>query len=177
MTLKVITGDHKLTTIAIVNDLWIHVSEEHAIEGSEIDKMSDEELKKIINNIVIFARVEPKHKIRIVTALQSHGNIVAMTWDSVNDAPALKKADIWVAVWSWTDVAKETADLVLLDDNFYTIVEAIRRWRWTFDNIRKLIIYLLSNSFTEIIIISLSVVFGLPLALLPVQILWIKLQL
>lgn len=174
MQLKVITGDHKLTTMSIVNDLGIKVSEENVIEGTALDEMSDEELKNKINQIIIFARVEPRHKIRIVIALQSHGNIVTMTWDWVNDAPALKKADIWVAVGSGTDVAKETADLVLLDDNFYTIVEAVRRGRWTFDNIRKLIIYLLSNSFTEIVLISFSVILWLPLALLPVQILWIK---
>lgn len=174
MTLKVITWDHKLTTIAIVNDLGIHVSEKHAVEGKDLDEMSDEKLREIIKDIVIFARVEPRHKIRIVTALQSHGNIVAMTGDGVNDAPALKKADIGVAVWSWTDVAKETADLILLDDNFNTIVEAVRRWRGTFDNIRKVILYLLSNSFKEVILISLSIILGMPLALLPVQILWIK---
>lgn len=174
MQLKVITWDHKLTTMSIVNDLGIKVNEKNVMEWTDLDKLSDEELRNNINNIVIFARVEPRHKIRIVTALQSHWNIVTMTWDGVNDAPALKKADIWVAVGSWTDVAKETADLVLLDDNFYTIVEAVRRWRGTFDNIRKLVIYLLSNSFSEIVLISFSVILGLPLALLPVQILWIK---
>ncbi len=174
MQLKVITGDHKLTTMAIVKDLWISVSKENVLEWIDLDRMSDKELYQKINQTIIFARVEPRHKIRIVKALQSHGNIVTMTGDGVNDAPALKKADIGVAVGSWTDVAKETADLVLLDDNFNTIVEAVKRGRGTFDNIRKLVIYLLSNSFTEIILISFSVIFWLPLALLPVQILWIK---
>ncbi len=174
MRLVVITWDHKLTTMAIVNDLWIHVSEKNVLEGKDLDTLSDTALKKIIRDIIIFARVEPRHKIRIVTALQSHGNIVAMMWDWVNDAPALKKADIGVAVWSGTDVAKETADLVLLDDNFNTIVEAVKRWRWTFDNIRKVILYLLTNSFTEVVLISLSLILWLPLALLPVQILRIK---
>lgn len=170
----VITGDHKLTAMAIVKDLGLKVSAANVMEGVDLDNISDEKLKSIIHKIVIFARVEPRHKIRIVTALQENGEVVAMTGDGINDAPALKKSDIGVAVGSGTDVAKETADLVLLDDNFKTIVSAIERGRGTFDNIRKVILYLLSNSFNEVIIISLSIVLGLPLALLPVQILWIK---
>ena len=170
----IITGDHKLTTMAIAKDLDLHITESNVMEGVELDRISDEKLKSIINNITIFARVEPRHKIRIVTALQQNGEIVAMSGDGVNDAPALKKADIGVAVGSGTDVAKETADLVLLDDNFKTIVSAVERGRGTFDNIRKVILYLLSNSFTEVILIGFSLILGLPLALLPVQILWIK---
>lgn len=170
----VVTGDHKLTAKAIVKDLGFDVTRENIMEGSELDKLSDKDLKKIINKIIIFARVEPKHKIRIVSALQENGEIVAMTGDGVNDTPALKKADIGVAVGSGTDVAKETADLVLLDDNFKTIVSAIELGRGTFENIRKVSLYLLSSSFTEIILIGLSLIFGLPLALLPVQILWMK---
>lgn len=170
----VITGDHKLTAMAIVKDLGLDVSEENVMEGVELDSISDEKLRSIIKKIVIFARVEPRHKIRIVAALQENGEIVAMTGDGINDAPALKKSDIGVAVGSGTDVAKETADLVLLDDNFKTIVEAIEQGRGTFDNIRKVILYLLSNSFTEVILIGFSLILGLPLALLPVQILWIK---
>lgn len=170
----VITGDHKLTAMAIVKDLGLNVSSENVMEGVELDRISDEELRSVIHRIIIFARVEPRHKIRIVTALQENGEMVAMTGDGINDAPALKKADIGVAVGSGTDVAKETADLVLLDDNFKTIVGAIERGRGTFDNIRKVVLYLLSNSFNEIILISASLIFGLPLALLPVQILWIK---
>lgn len=170
----IITGDHKLTTMAIAKDLDLHITESNVMEGVELDGISDEKLKSIINNITIFARVEPRHKIRVVTALQQNGEIVAMTGDGVNDAPALKKADIGVAVGSGTDVAKETADLVLFDDNFKTIVSAIERGRGTFDNIRKVILYLLSNSFNEVILITLSLLLGLPLVLLPVQILWIK---
>ena len=170
----VITGDHKLTATAIVKDLGLNVSEKNVMEGVELDNISDKKLKSIINKIIIFARVEPRHKIRIVTALQENGEIVAMTGDGINDAPALKKADIGVAVGSGTDVAKQTADLVLLNDNFKTIVGAIEQGRGTFDNIRKVILYLLSNSFTEVILIALSLVLGLPLALLPVQILWVK---
>lgn len=170
----IVTGDHRLTTMAIVKDLGLEVSEKNVVTGHDMDQMSDEELSKKIGEISIFARVEPKHKIRIVEALQKNGEIVAMTGDGVNDAPALKKADIGVAVGSGTDVAKETADLVLLDDNFKTIVEAIRGGRGTFDNIRKVVLYLLSNSFKEVVLIGFSIILGLPLALLPVQILWIK---
>lgn len=170
----IITGDHKLTTMAIAEDLGLNISKENVMEGVELDKISDEKFKFIVNKITIFARVEPRHKIRIVTALQQNGEIVAMTGDGINDAPALKKADIGVAVGSGTDVAKETADLVLLDDNFKTVVSAVERGRGTFDNIRKVILYLLSNSFTEVILIGFSLLLGLPLALLPVQILWIK---
>jgi len=118
--------------------------------------------------------VEPKHKIRIVSALQANGEIVAMTGDGINDAPALKKSDIGVAVGSGTDVAKETADLVLTDNNFKTIVEAIKRGRGIFDNIRKVVLYLMANSFTEVILIGGTIILGLPLPLLPAQILWIK---
>ena len=170
----IVTGDHKLTAMAIAKDLGFDVTKGNVLEGVDLDNVSEEKLGSIINDIIIFARVEPRHKIRIVTALQEKGEIVAMTGDGINDAPALKNSDIGVAVGSGTDVAKETADLVLLDDNFKTIVGAIERGRGTFDNIRKVILYLLSNSFTEVILIGLSLVFGLPLALLPVQILWIK---
>lgn len=170
----IITGDHKLTATAIVQELGLKITPNNVLEGTDLDNLSDEALQKLIHKITIFARVEPKHKIRIVTALQANGEIVAMTGDGVNDAPALKKADIGVAVGSGTDVAKETADLVLLDDNFKTIVEAIRRGRGTFDNVRKVILYLLSNSFTEVILISFAIILGMPLPLLPVQILWIK---
>jgi P-type Ca2+ transporter type 2C len=144
------------------------------MDGVELDNISEKKLKSIINKIIIFARVEPRHKIRIVSALQKNGEIVAMTGDGINDTPALKKADIGVAVGSGTDIAKETADLVLLDDNFKTIVIAIKQGRGTFENIRKVTLYLISSSFTEVILIGLSLLFGLPLALLPVQILWMK---
>ncbi len=170
----IITGDHKLTAIAIVKDLGLKITKENVLEGVELDNLSDKELNGIIKKIKIFARVEPRHKIRIVNALQAHGKIVAMTGDGINDAPALKKADISIVVGSGTDVAKETADLVLLDDNFKTITEAIRIGRGTYDNIKKVVLYLLSSSLTEIVLIGLSLAFGLPLALLPVQILWMK---
>jgi len=171
----IVTGDHKLTTMAIAQELGISVSQENVLEGLDLDELTDEQLQKLVKKIVIFARVEPKHKIRIVSALQANGEVVAMTGDGVNDAPALKKADIGVAVGSGTDVAKETADLVLLDNNFKTIVEAVRRGRITFNNIRKVVLYLLTDSFSEMVIVGGSVILGLPLPILPAQILWIKL--
>jgi Ca2+-transporting ATPase len=171
----IVTGDHKLTAMAIARELGISVSQENVLEGLDLDGLNDEQLQKLVKKIVIFARVEPKHKIRIVKALQTNGEVVAMTGDGVNDAPALKKADIGVVMGSGTDVAKEIADLILLDNNFKTIVEAVRRGRITFNNIRKVILYLLTDAFTSMILVGGSVILGLPLPLLPAQILWIKL--
>ncbi len=170
----IVTGDHKLTAMAIVHELGIEAGEENVLVGTDLDKLTDEELDKLIKRITIFARVEPKHKIRIVSALQINGEVVAMTGDGVNDTPALKQSDIGVVVGSGTDVAKETADLVLLNDNFRTIVEAVRRGRITFNNIRKVVLYLLTDSFSEVVIVGGSVILGLPLPILPAQILWIK---
>lgn len=169
-----ITGDHKLTAISIANELDFNVGNENVIDGNELDKISDEQLKKIIHKISVFARVEPKHKVRIVQAIQSNNEIVAMTGDGINDAPALKKADIGIAMGSGSDITKETADIILLDNNFKTIVTAVKNGRGIFNNIRKVILYLLSNSFNEVILISLSLIFHLPLPLLPLHILWIK---
>lgn len=169
-----ITGDHKLTAMSIGRELGLEVANDTVLEGVDLEKMSDSQLSKIIKKINIFARVEPNHKIRIVQALQRHNEIVAMTGDGVNDAPALKKADIGVAVGSGTDVSKEISDLVLLDDNFSTIIDAIKGGRGIFDNIRKVALYLLSSSFSEVFLIFFSLLFNLPLALLPIQILWIK---
>ncbi len=171
----IVTGDHRLTTTAIVSELGIKIGPENVMEGKQLDEISDEKLQELVKKIIIFARVEPKHKIRITTALQANGEVVAMLGDGVNDAPALKKADIGVAVGSGTDVAKETADLVLLDNNFNTIIEAVRRGRITFSNIKKVILYLLTDSFSEMIIIGGAVILGFPLPILPAQILWIKL--
>lgn len=171
----IVTGDHKLTTMAIVSELDIEISDDTVFEGSDIDTMTDDELQEVVKRAVIFARVEPKHKIRIVTALQANGEVVAMTGDGVNDAPAIKRADMGIAVGSGTDVAKETADLVLLDDNFKIIVQAIKQGRIVFNNIRKVVLYLVTDAFSEMVIVAGSVLLGLPLAVLPVQILWIKL--
>ena len=172
---SIITGDHKLTAMAIVSELGIKVDNSNVLEGSDLDKITDDELKKIVKKIIVFARVNPKHKIRIVSAHQSNGEVVAMTGDGINDAPALKKADIGIALGSGTDTAKETSDLVLLDNNFKTIVQAVKRGRITFNNIRKVVLYLLTDSFTEMILIGGAVIFGMPLPILPAQILWIKL--
>lgn len=171
----IVTGDHKLTAMAIAQELGLEIGHNKVLEGSDLDKLADEELEEKVKKTVIFARVEPKHKIRIVTALQKNGEVVAMTGDGVNDSPALKKADIGVALGSGTDVAKEVSDLVLLDNNFKVLVEAVKRGRITFNNIRKVVLYLLTDSFSEMIIVGGSVVLGLPLPILPAQILWIKL--
>ena len=168
------TGDHLLTAKAIAEELGFKINTKNAIEGRELDHLSQDELKKIIPNISIYARVEPRHKLRIVKAFQDLGNVVAMTGDGVNDAPALRQADIGIALGSGTDVAKESSDLILLDNNFSTIVQAIRKGRAIFDNIRKVTIYLTADDFSEIFFILLSIVLGLPLALLPAQILLIN---
>ncbi len=171
----IITGDNKFTTQRIAEDLGLSVSKKDIITGDELLKMSDKELEEKIRSIKIYARVSPADKLRIIKAWQDQGEIVSMTGDGVNDAPALKAADIGVAVSSGSDVAKETADLVLLDNNFKTIVMAIRQGRVIFANIKKVILYLLSDSFSEILIITGSILLGVPLPLVTAQILWINL--
>jgi len=168
-----VTGDHKLTALAVAKQLGFSQA---VIEGVEIDKMSDHQLRHSVKTINIFARVEPRHKLRIVQALQENGEIVAMTGDGVNDAPALKRANIGVAIGSGTDVAKDSADLVLLDNSFATVIEAIRRGRMAYQTIQKVMIYLVADSFTEMMVIVGSIFMQLPLPLLPAQILWIKLM-
>jgi P-type Ca2+ transporter type 2C len=170
-----ITGDHAKTAVSIARELGLNVSMKNVLEGSEIDGLSDEELKERVKDVQVYARVEPKHKLKIVTLLQENGEIVAMTGDGINDAPALKKSDIGVVMGNGTDVAKEVADLVLLDSRFMTIVEAIRQGRNTFNNIRKVIVYLFTDCFQELVIIGTAVIANWPLPILPVQILWIKL--
>jgi Ca2+-transporting ATPase len=171
----IITGDHEQTAISIVKELGLEINSHNVIDGERLDKMSDTELKRRINDIRLYARVNPHHKLRIVNAFQEIGKVVAMTGDGINDSPALKKADIGVAVGNGTDVAKETADLVLLDNNFLTIVEAVKQGRITFNNIQKVILYLFTDCFQEMIIIGTTILMGWPLPILPVQILWIKL--
>jgi P-type Ca2+ transporter type 2C len=170
-----ITGDHKQTAATIANELGMQVRAEEVIEGAELDLLTDDELSNRVNNIKVFARVEPKHKSKIVSAFQHNGEVVAMTGDGVNDSPALKKSNIGVAMGSGTDISKDVADLVLLDDNFNTIVEAVRRGRIIFDNIRKVLLFLLTDAFSTMIVVGGAVLLGLPLPLLPAQILWIKL--
>lgn len=170
-----ITGDHKLTAKTIAREAGILVEDHRVLTGKELDELTDFDLRKQVEHITVYARVDPKHKLRIVDAWQARGKVVAMTGDGVNDAPALKSADVGVAVGSGSDVTKETADLVLLDNNFKTIVEAIKQGRVIFANIRKIVAYLLSDSFSEMILIGGSLLMGLPLPLLPAQILWINL--
>ena len=170
----IITGDHRLTAQAIAREVGLEAKDENIISGEELDQIGDEELNKLVGKVDVYARVSPHHKLRIVKALQGRGEVVAMTGDGINDSPALKAADIGISLGTATDVAKETSDIVLLDNNFKTIVAAIRQGRVIFKNIRKVITYLISDSFSEIILIVGSIMLGLPLAVLPAQILWIN---
>ena len=169
------TGDHLLTAKAVAKELRLPTKPENLLEGKELDALSDQELDLRLGHISVFARVEPSHKLRIIEAWQRKDAVVAMTGDGVNDAPALKKADIGLALGSGTDVAKEASDLILLKDNFAIIPAAIREGRVIIDNIRKIITYLISGSFTETILIGTSLLLGLPLPLTALQILWINL--
>ncbi len=169
-----VTGDHPLTAKAIFSELGIKIDHNIAL-GSDLDSWNDQELKNRIRDIDIFARVEPRHKLRIVAAWQKQNEVVAMTGDGINDAPAIKAADIGIALGESTDVTKETADIVLLDNNFKVIVSAIKQGRIIFDNIRKVVLYLLSDSFTEIILISGAILMKLPMPIFPLQILWVNL--
>ncbi|MFH1855167.1 MAG: cation-transporting P-type ATPase [bacterium] len=171
----IVTGDHKLTAKTIAEEIGLEAEDKNIIEGKDLEMIRDEELKERSKTISIYARVSPRHKLRIVDALQSNGEVVAMLGDGVNDAPALKLADIGVAVGSGTDVAKEVADLVLLDDNFKTVVKAIEQGRVAFGNIRKVFVYLVADDFSELFLFLASIAMGFPLPLLPAQILWINL--
>ncbi len=171
----IITGDHRGTAQAIAREIGILADDEHVIEGIDIDELSPAELKEKIKTITICARVSPRHKVRLVDALQSNNEVVAMLGDGVNDAPALKTADVGVSVGSGTDVAKEVADLVLLDDSFSTIVHAIEQGRVIFQNIRKVFMYLVADAFSQLFLFIGALLLGLPLPLLAAQILWISL--
>lgn len=170
-----ITGDHKLTAAAIAKDLALPCAEENILEGAKLDSMSDDALKQRVNEVFVYARVSPEHKLRIVRALRNRGEVVAMTGDGINDSPALKAADIGVALGSGTQVAKETADMVILDDNFKSIVGAVEEGRGIFDNIKKTVLYLLSDSFSEVVLVLSSMLCGFPLPVTAGQILWINL--
>ncbi len=171
-----ITGDHKVTASAIAREINIASEKDKVITGAELEAMDDTQLQSIVNDVAVYARVSPRHKLRIVRALKKAGHIVAMTGDGVNDAPAVKEADIGVAMGiTGTDVTKEASSMVLLDDNFATIVAAIEEGRVIYDNIRKFIRYLLSCNIGEVLTMFLGTLLGLPLPLLPIQILWVNL--
>jgi Ca2+-transporting ATPase len=170
-----ITGDHKLTAVTIAKELGI-LKTEQALTGEELEAKSDEEFEEIVESVRVFARVSPEHKLRIVKVLKKKGHVVAMTGDGVNDAPAVKQADIGVAMGiTGTDVTKEASDMVLADDNFATIVNAVRGGRIIYDNIRKFIRFLIALNFTELLLIGSFALIGLPIPLLPVMILWLNL--
>lgn len=177
----IVTGDHRLTARAVAQEIGLESSEQNILEGKDLDSLSPEDLTKILPQISVYARVEPRHKLKIIAAWQERGEVVAMTGDGINDAPALKKADIGIALGSGTEAAKETADLVLLNDSFSIIVKAIEEGRAILDNIRKVITYLLSDSFTEVILIGGSALVSwltnqpLVLPVLAGQILWVNL--
>ena len=175
ISLKVITGDHTSTAKAVLGSLGVSVSDSQIIEGEELDILSETQLKEKVSEVLLFTRTNPQQKLKIVKALKDNGEVVAMMGDGVNDAPALKMADIGLVVGDASDVAKETADIILLDSQFTTIVHAIEEGRTIFENIKKVILFLLSHSFAEIILIGGCLLLGLPLALTAVQILWINL--
>jgi len=171
---KIVTGDHRGTAVAVAQELGWEADKMNVLEGSEIRGFSDKEFLSHIDGVNVFARVTPEDKVRILTAFKERGEIVAMTGDGVNDAPSLKKADIGIAVGSGTDVSKEVADLVLLDNSFKTITLAIEEGRRIIMNIRKVVTYLLSDSLDEVFLIGGSLLLGFPLPLNALQILWVN---
>jgi Ca2+-transporting ATPase len=178
-----ITGDHKLTAIAVAKEVGIFKEGDMVLTGEELDKLGDKEFEENVENVTVYARVSPEHKLRIVNALKKKGHITAMTGDGVNDAPAVKSADVGVSMGiSGTDVTREASDIVLTDDNFATIVKAVQQGRVIYDNIRKYARFLISCNFDELLVIGLFAILGgifgerlYPLPLLPAMILWINL--
>ncbi len=171
-----ITGDHKDTAVAIARELGIYGGEGAALSGAELNHLTDEQLAQVVEQVTVYARVSAEHKLRIVQAWKQRGAVVAMTGDGVNDAPAIKAADIGVAMGqTGTDVTKEAADMVVTDDNFASIAAAVEEGRGVFDNIRKTVHFLLSCNVSEVLVMLFSALLGLPLPLLPIQILWMNL--
>ncbi|RDW11721.1 HAD-IC family P-type ATPase, partial [Paracoccus thiocyanatus] len=174
IAIKMITGDHKGTAAAIARQLAI-ADDPQVLEGAALDGMPDDTLRREVERVSVFARATPEHKLRIVDALQANGHIVAMTGDGVNDAPAVKQADVGVAMGrKGTEAAKEAAQMVLLDDNFASIVAAVHEGRTVYDNIRKVIGWTLPSNGGEVLCVILAIVLGLTLPMTPVQILWIN---
>jgi Ca2+-transporting ATPase len=170
-----ITGDHPLTASEIARQLGIS-DKGRVLTGAEIENLSFDELKSVVDEVQVFARVSPEHKLKIVQALQERGHIVSMTGDGVNDAPALKRADIGVAMGiTGTDVSKEAADMVLLDDNFATIVAAVKEGRTIYDNIRKFVRFSVAGNIGKVLVMLLAPFLGKPIPLLPLQLLWLNL--
>lgn len=175
ITVKMITGDHKVTALAIAKELNIADDSSKSISGYEMSSMSDNELRNVINDVNVFARVAPEQKLSIVSALQSQNHIVAMTGDGVNDAPALKQADIGIAMGiNGTEVSKESADMILADDNFASIAKAVEEGRGVFDNLIKFIVWTIPTNVGEGLVIMLAILLGTTLPILPVQALWIN---
>lgn len=171
-----ITGDHKVTATAIAKELSIFNDGEKVLTGADLEEMGENKFEKIAGSVSVYARVSPKHKLMIVKALKKLGHIVAMTGDGVNDAPAVKEADIGISMGiTGTDVTKEASSMILMDDNFATIVAAIEEGRVIYSNIRKFIRYLLSCNIGEVLTMFLGTLVGLPIPLLPIQILWVNL--
>ncbi|MFZ0033440.1 MAG: calcium-transporting P-type ATPase, PMR1-type [Sedimentisphaerales bacterium] len=171
-----ITGDHKNTAIAIARELGFFKQNSIALTGEELDKLTDEQLSEKVKETVVYARVSPEHKLRVVRAWKGHNEVVAMTGDGVNDAPAVKEANIGVAMGiTGTDVTKEVSDMIITDDNFASIVAAVEEGRGIYDNIRKFIHYLLSCNTGEVLVMFVSSLIGWPIPLLPIQILWVNL--
>ncbi|MEM3109036.1 MAG: cation-translocating P-type ATPase [Candidatus Bathyarchaeia archaeon] len=171
-----ITGDQKLTAIAVAREMGIYREGDIALTGAELEALSEEELAGIVDRVTVYARVSPLHKVKIVKAWKKWGEVVAMTGDGVNDAPALRHADIGVAMGiTGTEVTKEAADMVITDDNFATIVKAVERGRWIYDNIKKYLLFLLQCNLVELIVLAVGVLVGFPLPLLPAQILYVNL--
>ena len=171
-----ITGDHKNTAFAIAKDLDIAQNIDQVITGPELDEFSDEDLRRNVDQYLVYARVSPEHKVKIVRALKANGNIVSMTGDGVNDAPSLNAADIGVAMGiTGTDVAKGAADMILTDDNFSTIVKAIEQGRNIYSNIKKAVIFLLTCNLGEVVLMFIALLVGWASPLIATQLLWINL--
>ena len=175
LKIKIVTGDFHQTALKVMDYLGIKIRPDQILVGDDLEKMQEDEMRKKVPEALLFARVTQEQKLRIIKVLQENGEIIAMTGDGFNDAPALKKSNIGIVVGDATEVAKETADLILLDNNFKTIVSAIESGRLVFENIKKIVLFILSNSFAEVVLILGALFLGWPFPLTVVQILWLHL--